>query len=226
MVFFNQVRAFEIAIAIARKGRARQHPVDIGTGSFCVKVLSPTVKGNAPRVGDAYLIDPFQLVALGFVAVKSSIGSSHRTIGSFHVGVKEHPFGHVDCPTFICSKGRDGMVGVVVIKSTEENFFAVCLIVSIFIDEQHQVISLRNIHSFGGNLKSNRNVQIVGKRGLLVCFAVIIGVFKNNQLVCRSFIPRLVVRIAWHGRHPESSFVVKGDLHGIGQVWKLFFGGE
>ena len=118
------------------------------------------------------------------------------------------------------------MVGVVVIKSTEENFFAVCLIVSILIYEQYQVISLRNIHPFGGNLKSNRNVQIVCKCGLLVCFAVIIGVFKNNQLVCRSFVPRLVVRVARHGGYPESSLVVKGDLHGIGQVWKRFFGGK
>ena len=135
MVFFNQVRAFEIAISIARKRRARQHPVDIWTGGFCIEVLSPTVKGNAPRVGDAHLVDTLQLVTLGFIAVKSSICSTHGAIRSFYVGMEEDPFCHVDCPTFICSKGRDGMVGVVVIKSTEENFFAVCLIVSIFIYE-------------------------------------------------------------------------------------------
>ena len=135
VIFFDQVGSFEVPVSITRKGRSWKHPVDIRAGGFGIEVLSPLVKGNAPRVRYADLVDTLQLVTLGLIAVKAPICRANRAVGSFYVGMQKHPFSHVDRTAFICGKCRNRMVCVMIIKSTQENFFSIGFVVFILIDQ-------------------------------------------------------------------------------------------
>src|SRR5680860_1769341 len=90
------------------------------------------------------------------------------------------------------------MMGVVVVKAAKNDFFGVRLIISIGIPQQNKIWCLRNVYTFGRKLKTYGHAQAVGKNGLLVGLAIIIGIFQNEQLIVRFGVSRFVGRIARH----------------------------
>ena len=69
-------------------------------------------------------------------------------------------------------------------------------------------------------------MQAVREYRLLVRPSIVVRVFEHDQLVVRTLIAGTIVRVRRDNRHPETSFVVEGHLHGIAKIGKLAFRGE
>ena len=100
-------------------------------------------------------------------------------------------------------------MGVVIIKSTEHNFFFIVAIISIGIFEQDEVCTLGYINTVVRNFETDGNVEVICEIGLFVCFPIVVSIFKNDELILRFGISNSVVGVARHGGHPEPSFVIK-----------------
>ena len=118
------------------------------------------------------------------------------------------------------------MVGIVVVKTTEHDFDLIGFVITIGIGEQFEVGSLRDINAFRGKFKTQGEVQTIHEDRLFVGFTIVVGVFQDDQFIIGFGIPRLVMRITGHGGYPKPAFVVKGHLHGVGQVGEFGFGGK
>ena len=115
------------------------------------------------------------------------------------------------------------MMGVMVVKTTQDNLPAVDLVVEVIIPQQHEIAPLRHVHPVGCELETKRQVQVIHKHLFLVSLAVVVGVLEDDQLVVRFCIARFEVRISWHRRHPETPPIVESQLRRIGQVRKFLF---
>ena len=113
------------------------------------------------------------------------------------------------------------MVRIMVVEATQKDLFFICFAVAICVGQQFQVGTLRNVHTFFGNFKAQRQMQAIRENTLLVGLAVVIGIFKNDDFVGRLRVARLLKRIARHGGYPEAPFVVERHLHGFRQIGKL-----
>ena len=51
------------------------------------------------------------------VAIETTVGSPLRSECGFDVAVQEYPFAHDEGARWVCAKGGDGMVGVVVVEA-------------------------------------------------------------------------------------------------------------
>jgi len=69
-------------------------------------------------------------------------------------------------------------------------------------------------------------VEVIGENGFLICFAVVVGVFEDKELVVWFGVAGFVVGVGGHGGDPEAALVVEGELDGIGEVGEFFFGSE
>lgn len=69
-------------------------------------------------------------------------------------------------------------------------------------------------------------MEIVGEDDFLVGFAVVVGVFVNEELVVGLGIAGFPMWVGGHGGDPKTALVVEGDLNGVGEVGEFFFGGE
>ena len=85
---------------------------------------------------------------------------------------------------------------------------------------------LGNVDAFGSDFKTHGDMQVAGESGLLVGFAIVIGVFEDDELVAWFRISNAVVWVTGHGSNPETSFVVECYLHRVGKVGEFFLGGE
>jgi len=68
-------------------------------------------------------------------------------------------------------------------------------------------------------------VQTIGEYGAFVGFAVMIGVFEDEDFVLRKG-PGSGMWPGGHGDDPESAFAVESDLDGVFEFGELFFGSE
>ena len=66
-------------------------------------------------------------------------------------------------------------------------------------------------------------MQVICEGGLFVGFAVVIGVFENDELVTWFRVSDTVVRVAGHGGNPETPLVVECYLHRVGKIGEFFF---
>ena len=78
------------------------------------------------------------------------------------------------------------------------------MVVAVGIGKQFKVGALRNVNARsgvpgGGDLKADRHVQPPHKNGLFIGFAVVVGIFQNEQFIVGLGIAGFVVRIrsAW-----------------------------
>ena len=82
---------------------------------------------------------------------------------------------------------------------------------------------LGNVDAFGSDFKTHGDMEVICEGGLLVGFAIVIGVFEDDELVAWLGISDAVVRVAGHGGNPETSLVVECYLHRVGKVGEFFF---
>ena len=101
------------------------------------------------------------------------------------------------------------MMGIVVIKTTQQDFFFIRLVVAIGVAIQHQISALGYIYTFRGDLKSVGQVQSSCKDYLFVGFTVSIGIFKNNEFIIGPFITGFIVRVTRHSSDPKPAFIVE-----------------
>ena len=99
-------------------------------------------------------------------------------------------------------------------------------VISIDIGEADQAATLGNVNTIVGNFEANRNMKIVRKNDLAICHAVIVRILKDQELILGLGITNFVVRIALHRRDPKTSFVVKGNLHGILEIRERLLRGK
>ena len=116
--------------------------------------------------------------------------------------VEENSFAHNDGPGWIGTEGGYRVVGVMIIKSGKEDFSLIVLVITVRILKEYQASTLGNIDAIMGNFETDGNVQVVGKVGLFIRFPVVVGIFKNDQLVLRKRIANPIVGITGHGGHP------------------------
>ena len=66
-------------------------------------------------------------------------------------------------------------------------------------------------------------MKIISEDDLLIGDPIIVGVLKDEELILRASIADAVVWVAFHGRDPKTSFIVKSNLHGVLEIGKSFF---
>ena len=118
------------------------------------------------------------------------------------------------------------MVGVVRIEAVQDQFLAVGLAVLVVVDEQGEVGFLGDVHAFRCELEADGDVEVVCEDGLLIGFAVAVGVLEDDQLIVGQGIAGTVV---WVGRgrgDPESTFAVERHLDGLFEVGEFLLRGE
>ena len=118
------------------------------------------------------------------------------------------------------------MVRVVRVESAEHDLHAVRLVIAIGVAQEHEIRLLGDIHAFGCKLEADGQVQMIRENGFLVRLAIPVGVFVDQDFVIRQRIAGAIGRISRHRRDPQPSFVIKGHLHGIGEIWKLLLAGK
>ena len=69
-------------------------------------------------------------------------------------------------------------------------------------------------------------MKIVRKDSFFICFAIVIRVFIDQQLIGWSGIAGLIMRVTWHGCNPKPPFIVKGELYRVCEIWPFFFRGK
>ena len=67
---------------------------------------------------------------------------------------------------------------------------------------------------------------MIGEDRFFVGFAVVVGVFEDEEFVVGFGVAGFPMRVGGHGGHPEAALIVEGDLDGVGEVGEFFFGGE
>ena len=122
--------------------------------------------------------------------------------------------------------GRNRVVRVMRVEAVHEDLQPIRLVVVVGVDQQAEVGFLREVHTLGGQLEADGQVEISGEDRLLVGLPVVIGVFEDDELVIGPGITRSVVRVAGHHRDPEASLVVEGHLHRVLEIGELLLGGE
>ena len=140
--------------------------------------------------------------------------------------MKENTFAHDECSRWISRVSSDGVVGIVTIKASENDFADVRFIVAIGVGEQYDVWFLGNIDTFWGKFEADGKMQFVSKNNFFIGFAIVVGVLVNENFVVRQSISRLIGGIGGHGCNPQASSVIKRKLHGVSEIGKFFLGSE
>ena len=212
--------------AIRHLGRDGQTPVILAAGGIGQHALLPVVEGDAPGVVDVALDGALQAEVLRIEAPGAAVVHALRTIGRLDLAVQEAALEQIERARGVGAVGRNRVVRVMRVEAVHEDFQPVRLVVVVGVDQQAEVGFLREIHTLGGQLETDGQVQVAGEDRLLVGLSVVIGVFEDDELVIGPGITRSVVRVAGHHRDPEASLVVEGHLHRVLQVGELLLGGE
>ena len=69
------------------------------------------------------------------------------------------------------------------------------------------------------------DVEVIGPGGAFVGFAVLVGVFENDDFIAR-FLAGIDVGISDRGGDPEAAVLVPTHRDGAGHFGEVFFGGE
>ena len=88
--------------------------------------------------------------------------------------------------------------------------------------QEEQIGPLGDQHPVTPKLETGWIVQVVGKLGAFVRFAVVVGVFQDQQTIVHlgGWLP---VRIGWPGGNPETPLGIERHLHRINQLRKHRF---
>src|SRR5690606_29890654 len=100
------------------------------------------------------------------------------------------------------------------------------LAIAVGIRKQYEIGTLRNVYALGSDLKSDGQVQTIRKYSLLIRFAVVVRVFKDEDFVIGFGITWLPMRVRGHDCHPKTPLIIKRHLHRFLQFGKLFLGGK
>ena len=71
------------------------------------------------------------------------------------MAVQEGAFTHVNGTTWISAEGTDHMMGVVIVKTTQDDFALVGAVIPIAVTQQHEVCPLSQVDPFGCKLKAS-----------------------------------------------------------------------
>src|SRR5690606_1634613 len=180
VILFDQIKRFVIGVTVKRNHRAGHHPANSWPGSFGEETLAPVVESDPPGIGDRKLGDAVEFMQLGCVPVKSPVGPSDCTVGSFDIGVEENYFPHINRSGWISGVCTMRMMGIVVIKTTHQYNAGIRPVIPVQIGAELAVATLRNVHPCVGQFKSHRQVTAVRKNDIPVCLPVSIGIFENQ----------------------------------------------
>src|SRR5688572_20563572 len=103
------------------------------------KILAPVIVGKAPRVRDAELRGPLEVIALWAKAIKAAIHAPHGSVSSLDVGMEENALEHHYCTRGIGGERTNRVMGIVRIKTTEYDFTTVLSIVAVCVANEDQV---------------------------------------------------------------------------------------
>ena len=123
-------------------------------------------------------------------------------------------------------KRATGVVGIVCGPTIEKVNHEIRLIVSVGILEEQHAWLVHHQNAAVEKFKTRRAVQFVVKNSALVSLTITVGVFQNDELVARARVAWLPLRVARHARNPQPAFVVKIDLHRLGNVGEFCFVGK
>ncbi len=118
------------------------------------------------------------------------------------------------------------MVGVVVVKSAEYDFFRVGPVVPIAVRKKLEVGALGYVNAFRRQLKADREVEIVCPDLDRIGTSVAVRVFKYEQFVVGPGVPGFIMRIGRHSGNPEPAGIVKGHLYRVGQFGEFRLRGK
>ena len=120
------------------------------------KILAPVVEGDAPWIGNVDLGGAFELATLWTVAEKPAVYATHRTVSSFDVRVEKYPLSHEKSAGWIGTESADGMVSVMGVEATQNDFSGVGAVVAVGVPEQDEIGRLRDINALRGKFKTDR----------------------------------------------------------------------
>ena len=120
----------------------RREPADVRVGGVREEVLAIGVEGHAPRIRDAQAGGALELTALGRIAEPAAVGAAFDPIGGLDVAMQEGALPHVKGARGVGLEGMDGVVGVVVVESAQDDLTGVGLAVAVRIAQADQVAAL------------------------------------------------------------------------------------
>ena len=167
--------------------------------------LAPVVPGDAPRVGEAVGDEDVELLGLRLVAEDARILDAVGTVGGFDLRVVERAFTEVEVAAGAPVEGVHARGA-----SRPSRSRAACelrivgLVVAVGVLEEHQVRLRADVGAAVAELDAGRHVELVGEDGLLVGFAVAVGVFEDQDLVVDRRSPGRYIGIGRHGRRPTA----------------------
>ena len=94
--------------------------------------------------------------------------------------VEENSFTHNDGPGWIGTKGRNSVMGVMIIKSGKQDFSLIVFVIAVRILEEYNASTLGNIDAIMGDFKADWDMQVVREVGLFICYPVIVCIFEDN----------------------------------------------
>ena len=73
--------------------------------------------------------------------------------------------------------------------------------------------------------EGERDVKVIGPGGAFVGFAILIGVFENDNFIAR-FLAGINMRVGDGGGDPKTAVFVPAHLDRAGHLGEIFFGGK
>jgi hypothetical protein len=137
----------------------------------------------------------------------------------------KHALLHVEPSACPPDEVVDGVVAIFAPKAVKEDGLLIGLAVAIGIPEENKVGLLRKVNPVLTKLEPEREVEVLGKDGAFVGFAILIGVLKNEDLVV-GFDAGKRVWIGGHGRDPETSGGIKVESDRVAKLGEFLLGGE
>ena len=196
-----------------------------GKDRMTCQVLSPVIKGDAPRVGAVVHAEGGQPVRAGAVTEPAAIGQPDRTISGLHLAVMEDRLAGHQVPVRSPDNVVQGMMRILRAKSGQHVPPQIGLAIPVGVLEKCQVGSLGNINTPIAKLKGEWNVQAGGKDAALVCLAVAVPILQDQQFVIR-LISRVDMGVGPGGRHPEPALAIPSHLDGTGKFREILLGSE
>ena len=111
-------------------------------------------------------------------------------------------------------------------NSVEQVSDFVGLVVAVGVSQEQNAWFVDDQHAVFVEFKTRRADKLVVERSALVRFAIVVGVFQDQQAVAGSSRIGQPLWIVDHAGNPQSSLVVETDLRWIGEFRKVFFGSK
>jgi len=189
-------------------------------------VVSIRVEGYAPGVGVGVGTEGGELSSGGMVEEPGRVFGADGAVGGLSLGVVENGFAEEEVASGRPGKVVEGVVGIFTAEARENDLAVVHFTVAIGIGEVGEMGLFRaEDAAVAIENEGERDVEVIGPGGTFVCFAVLVGVFEDDDFVAR-LLAGVDVWVGDGGGDPEAAVLVPAHLNGAGHFGEVFFGGE